>query len=94
MEIHRKIANEDCGSFNVKLTLVKFPRRDVDDSFEITFEQVSNLKIGNIENLFKVLMQITFIGDYQREEEKYMVAECENDLFSFSCNNIITEVTL
>ena len=89
MEIHREIDKEECSKFDVKLTLVKFPCWDADDSFEIIFERVSNLKIGNIENLLKVLMQITFIGDYQREDENYMVTESEYDLFSFSCKNII-----
>jgi hypothetical protein len=89
IEIHREIDKEECSKFDVKLTLVKFPCWDADDSFEIIFERVSNLKIGNIENLLKVLMQITFIGDYQREDENYMVTESEYDLFSFSCKNII-----
>jgi len=88
IEIHREIDKEECGKFNVKLTLVELPCRDADDHFEITFERVSNLKIGNIENLFKVFMQITFIGEYQREDENYIVTESENDLFSFSCKNI------
>ena len=88
MGIHREIDKEECSKFNVKLTLVKFPCQDADDCFEITFEQVSNLKIGDIVNLFKILMQITFIGDYQREDENYFVTERENDLFSFSCKEI------
>ena len=88
IEIHRKIDKEECSKFNVKLTLVELPCRDADFYFEITFERVSNLKIGDIENLFKVFMQITFIGDYQREDENYIVTESENDLFSFSCKNI------
>ena len=88
IEIHREIDKEECSKFNVKVALVKFPCQDADDLFEITFERVSNLKIGDIENLFKVFMQITFIGDYQREDENYIVTESENDLFSFSCKNI------
>jgi len=91
LEIEREIDKEECSKFNVKLTLAKFPCWEEDDFFEITFERVSNLKIGNIENLFKVLMQISFIGDYQREDENYIVTECENDLFSFSCKKIIVD---
>jgi len=88
IEIHREIDKEESSKFNVKLALVKFPCRDADDLFKITFERVSNLKLGDIDNLFKVLMQITYIGDYQREDENYIVTESENDLFSFSCKNI------
>ena len=77
-----------CQKYNVRLILVKFPCWETEDFFEILFERVSNLKIGDIDNLFKVLMQITYIGDYQREDENYIVTESENDLFSFSCKNI------
>lgn len=47
------------------------------------------MKLGDIDNLFKVLMHIKFIGNYQREDEKYVVTESENELFSFACKNIV-----
>ena len=91
IEIYREIDMDVCQKYNVRLILVKFPCWETEDFFEILFERVSNLKIGDIDNLFKVLMQIEYIGDYQREDENYIVTECENELFSFSCRHIIAK---
>ena len=89
VDIFRNIFGEECGQYSIKILLVSFPCWNEDEYFEIIFEGISNLKIGNIENLFKVSIQIDTIREYQYENAKYMVKECENELFSFCCRNII-----
>ena len=60
--------------------------------FCITFEAIRNLKIGDLDNLFKASFEINLIAEYQYEDIKYHVKECENDLFSFFCKKIEFEL--
>ena len=89
INISRTIKRDECSKFDIKLSLTKFPCWDTEDLFEILFEGVTSLKIGEIDNLFQVSLQISSIADYQREDECYIVRECENEMFSFACKNII-----
>lgn len=75
-------------SINMKLSLVDFPCWDEDEHFDILFEGISNIKIGDIDNLFKVFIQIEYIAEWQWETAKYAVKECENELFFFLCKDI------
>lgn len=88
MNIFRNINGEDCSQYNMKLSLVDFPRWDENEHFDILFEGLSNIKIGDIDNLLKVFIQIEYIAEYQYETAKYAVKECENELFSFLCKDI------
>lgn len=89
INVSRDIRGDECSRFDLRLSLTKFPCWDVEDSLEILFEGVSNLKIGDIDNLLQISLQISSISDYQREDEKYIVNELENELFSFACRKII-----
>lgn len=40
----------------------------------------NNLILGNINNLFKVSIKIDSIVEWQHEDVRYAVKECENDL--------------
>lgn len=88
VDIFRNICGEECSQYNMKLSLVDFPCWDGDEHFDILFEGISNIKIGDIDNLFKVFIQIEYIAEYQYETAKYVVKECENELFSFLCKDI------
>lgn len=87
INIFRNISGEECSQYNIELSLVSFPYWDEDECFDIVFEGVSNLKIGDIDNLFRVSIQIQPIIEYQRENVRYEVKESENELFSFCCAN-------
>lgn len=88
INIFRSINGEECSQYSIKISLVNFPCWDATEHFDIIFEGISNLKIGDIDNLFRVFIQIDSIVEYQHENAKYMVKECENDLFSFNCMEI------
>lgn len=58
-------------------------------SVEIEFIGVHELVLENFENLLKVTIDIIDISSFQLEGIKYKVSECENNLFSFMCNDIL-----
>lgn len=89
INIFRDICGEECSQYNMKITLVNYPCWDIEESFSITFIGISSLKIGDIDNLLWVSIQIDSIAEYQMENIKYEVKECENELFSFGCKDII-----
>lgn len=91
IEIVRNIFGEESEPYNLKISLVSIPCWDIEDQFEIVFEGVHNLKIGDIDNLLNVVIQIEAIENFQNENQNYMVRECENELFSFTCKNILLE---
>lgn len=89
INVFRDIYGEECSQYNIKVALVDFPCWDKDNHFDILFEGVTNLQIGDIDNLFKVSLQIDLIAEYQYECANYFVKECENELFSFYCEDIL-----
>lgn len=48
ISLFRKISGEECGQYNLKLSLVDFPCWDAEKQLNIIFEEVSNLTLGNI----------------------------------------------
>lgn len=88
INIFREIYGEECGQYNLKLSLVNYPCWDAEEHLNIIFEGVSNLTLGNIENLFKVSIRIDSIAECQHEDARYAVKECENDLFAFKCKSL------
>ena len=88
INLSREINGEECGQYNLKLLLVNFLCWDTKDHLDIVFEGVSNLTLGNIDNLFRVSIRIDSIVEWQHEGVRYAVKECENDLFAFRCGNI------
>lgn len=88
IDLFREITGEECGQYNLKLSLVDFPCWDADENLNIIFERVSNLTLGNIDNLFKVSIRIDSLVEWQHEGVRYAVKECENDLFAFRCEGL------
>lgn len=88
INLTREINGEECGQYNLKLSLVDFPCWDTKEHLDIVFEGVSNLTLGNIDNLFRILIRIDSLVEWQHEGARYAVKECENDLFTFRCKNI------
>ncbi len=90
-ELHmfREINGEECERYHFRLILVDYPCWDTDEFFDITFVGVCNLQLGNIDNLSKIMLDIEQIGSYQLEKIRYSIRECENDMFSFQCQDIL-----
>lgn len=88
ISLFREISGEECGQYNLKLSLVDFPCWDAEKHLNIIFEEVSNLTLGNIENMFRVSIRIDSIVEWQHEGVRFAVKECENDLFAFRCKNL------
>jgi len=90
-KLFRNIEGEECGEFNLKMCLIEYPCWDSDDKVSVVFSGIRQLKLGDIDNLCSVVMEITSISTYQLEGIRYEVREIENEMFSFQCNNIILE---
>lgn len=89
INISRNIFGDECSNFDLCITLCEYPSWDETDEFSIVFEGVKDLKLGDIHNLFCVYFDIQFVSYMQMENINYSVKECENDLFSFLCKNIL-----
>ena len=88
ISIFRNICGEECSEYNLKIILSDYPSWDQDDKFSVIFIGIRNLKLGDIDNLYKVSMDINSITKQQFENINYSVIECENELFSFLCKEI------
>lgn len=88
INIFRNISGEECSEYNFKIILSDYPCWDQDDKFGVIFIGIRNLKIGDIDNLYKVSIDINSITTQQFENINYSVTECENELFSFLCREI------
>lgn len=88
--IHRKLGFA-CGDYDLKIRLVDFPHTE-DTVLDIEFHTVSNFQMQNIDGMYMLWLEITDVSDRQMENIKYLVKDCENSMFSFSCNEIIYHV--
>jgi len=72
-----------CNEFSLTISLFE---GGVDrESLLIKFINIKDLKIGDLNNVFNLLINIKDISDRQMERIKYKVTEDEYDSFSFYC---------
>lgn len=84
--VDRVISGNDCSNYSVEIVLCEYPNYS-DEDFKIIFQDVHDLIIGNIENLFQFNLMIKNVSDWQLEDTHFKVVE-ENGLISFYCREI------
>lgn len=87
IHITREIFERGCSDFQIKLILTEYPYNKGTDVFEIIFNGVKDIKIGKLEGLLKLVIDIRDLSSSQLEGIKYKIFESENDIFSFNCND-------
>lgn len=90
-ELHfsREMEYDVCHSFDLELVLCEYPCYDADDVLSLRFIGVKDLQINDFDNLFRIVLDIVPIFEYQLENLNYSVKEIENDMISFKCKDII-----
>lgn len=92
VNISRDIQGDDCSLYTLNITLYNGTYSKSPNVLLITFENIRNLKIGNIEGLWGLLFRVTDISQDQMEGINYKVIEEENEVISFFCEGFYFEV--
>lgn len=87
LTIHKNIEEQNNLVNNLKISFFSYPYTLGDKKLVMDFQNVKDLKIKDLDGLFKTVLSITDISSYQMEGINYRIVEDENSLFSFECKN-------
>ena len=88
IHLNRNLIGNEISDFSLTLTLSNNQVIDENDKVTIKFWNIRELKLGEIDNLFRVYISISDISNRQMDGIRYRVSEEENNLFSFLCKDI------
>lgn len=89
--LEREVAPEGMTSYQVKIVLSRILGNEMDD-MTIICGGAFNIKIGDINGMFGMLLDIEDIKLHQIEGAAYRVTEQENNAFSLLCNEFQVEL--
>lgn len=72
---------------NLRLSLFNYPYTKGDERLVITFQNIVDLKIKELNGLYNTVFSVTDISSYQIENVKFKIVEDENNLLFFSCKD-------
>jgi len=87
ISLHRDINEDGFLEYTAHIVLFDYPSCQENKKFEIIFSGVRNFKMGKIDGLFALFVNIIDISGDQLENISYKVTEEENDMFSFYCKS-------
>ena len=79
INLTRNISQENCSKFDVELVLSRFTSSEYE--LRIKFTNVFDIKIGRLEGLLGLLIDIEDVSDMQLEGGRYRVVEQEEQAF-------------
>lgn len=85
LHLSRNIGDDGCSEYSINITLCDYPFYEGDQKLVISFLGVRSLKIGELEGLYKLSININDVSEDQIEGINYKVKEEENEVFSFYC---------
>lgn len=91
INLYRDVSSE-CGAYNLEIVLSEYPFEWNATKLVLLFTEVKQLEMGDINNLFQLVISIDDIRQFQMERIGYAVREIEYDCFSFMCNDFIIEL--
>jgi len=91
ISLHKDNYDDGSSEYVVHITLSTY--QSCNKKLEIKFSGVRNFKMGEIDGLFALFIDIADISKDQLENISYKVKEDENDLFSFYCKSFAFEET-
>ena len=86
--IYRDFVENGSYNYSLKLSLCENVEDSSRDSFDIVFHDITDFKINDIDNMFRIVLDIEDITNYQNEFVKFLVKEIEYEMFSFGCVSI------
>ena len=86
--IYRDFVENGSYNYSLELSLCENVEDSSRDSFDIVFHDITDFKINDIDNMFRIVLDIEDITNYQNEFVKFLVKEIEYEMFSFGCVSI------
>jgi len=90
LRFKRNISFHGCSGFDIEIVLSKAIDREVED-MKVRCTNASNIKIGDIESMFGILLDIEDISDRQLEKVSYRISDQEDNTFSFDCSDFYVD---
>ena len=87
-KLYRDIFKEGCSDYFLELQMRSISDFSDQKRLHLFFSGIKELKIGNLEGLLGLLIDIRSVQEYQLENVKYKVVESEYEAFSFLCLDI------
>lgn len=88
LNIYREMDNSSTKEYNLELIISTCPFYKGDKRLKLVFYNVQELKLGDINNFYKIFLEITDIHSRQLEDIRYYVNEMEYNIMSFWCSDI------
>jgi len=93
LRLSREISEDGCSDYTINLTMQPFPLGGAaKKKLFLTFRGAKDLRIGHLEGLFNLVIEIRDVRDRQLECISYKIVESENNAFSFLCREFDAEV--
>lgn len=92
MNISRRMDYDSIKEWNLTLVLSTCPSYNNDIKIKLNFYNVQDIKIGNINNFFKIFLEIVDISGAKMGNWKYCVEEIEYSMISLKCSDISYDI--
>ncbi|MBP1988685.1 hypothetical protein [Paenibacillus eucommiae] len=92
INVKRNLDGEVCSDYELIITLCEYPFYEGNKRLKLYYFGVVDLKVGNLDTIFRLDIGINDISNRQMEGVKYQVIENENLLFSFYCREFKFEL--
>lgn len=92
ININREMDTESTKEYDVTLVISTCPFYEGDKKIKLIFHKVQDFKLGDINNFYKIWLEIQDISDRQLEDIGYCVREIEYNMISLLCWDITYEM--
>jgi hypothetical protein len=92
LHIDRTLNEGGCSEYHLTIALCNFPFYEGDPQFVLTFSEAKDIKIGSLQGMLRLMIEITDISKDQLEGMNYKLHEEEYDLLSFCCEDFDFQV--
>lgn len=87
----RDVSTQGCTGYDIEIVLSKISDGKTED-MKVRCINAADIKIGKIESMFGMLLDIEDVGSSQLEGISYLISEQENNTFSFGCSEFYVEI--
>lgn len=92
VNIYRNMKEDSTKEYNLTLVFSTCPYYEGDTIVKFIFHNVQVFELGDINNFYKVFLEIADVGDRQLENIRYYVNEIEYNMISFGCADFEYEI--
>ena len=88
LNLSRSMEEKSSKEYNITLTLSTCPYEKGYLRAELKFNEVKDFKIGNINNFYKLFIEVSDISNRQLEGIRYIAEDVEHGSLFVQCNEI------